>query len=133
MAADIETFLCLFDEFEGVPSKKIGAFFDLAKNRVDETVWGDCTDEAIYYLTGHLISSTGGAGGSGGGVAGPITSESVGSVSRSYGQVNVNQGGNDELYATTRYGQMFLNLRRSCVVTALATCSSIPGATYGEF
>ena len=130
MAFSKSTFLALFDEFEGVPSKKINAWAEFASHRVDEKAWGKCADEAIYYLTAHMLASTGGIGGSGGANAGPVTSESVGQLSRSYGQVNVGNG-NDELLATTRYGQQFIELRRTCVIPATVSCATYPGSRNG--
>ena len=128
---DIKEFFLLFDEFATVNKKKVQAWLDLAAGLMSESVWGDCYENGVYFLTAHFIASGGGEGGSGGAVGGPITGESVGSLSRSYGTVSVNANGNDELYVTTRYGQMFLNLRRSCVVSACVTNGSTPGANHG--
>lgn len=125
-------FLVLFDEFCGVPDRKINLFLEFAQHRLEESVWGKCYKEAVYYLGAHLIASTGGAGGSGGGVAGPITSESVGQLSRSYGQMNLNGAGNDEIFMLTKYGQLFLQLRRSCVISATVTRKSFPGSSNGQ-
>ena len=133
MAASRSSFLALFDEFSDVNSRKINLFLDFAKRRISEKAWGDCAEEACYYLTAHLIASTGGEGGVGGAVAGPVTSETVGSLSRSYGQVQVNSNGNDELFTTTSYGRMFLNLRRECVVSGMVLCASKPGHHHGEY
>ena len=132
MASHIDRsyFVTLFDEFKSVPGKKIDIYLTNASRRIDQDAWGDCYEEATAYLAAHLLVSGGGAGGAGGAVAGPITSQSVGDLSRSYGQVNVGSAG-DETYATTKYGQMYLELRRECIVPGLATCESIPGAKNG--
>lgn len=131
MSVNRNDFLSCFPEFDCDQDRKVDLFVSFAERRIDRDVWGDCADEACLYLTAHLLASSGGAGGPGGGVAGPITSESVGNLSRSYGQINFNSQGNDELFAITKYGQLFLNLRRSCIVSSFVTCQSVPGTRNG--
>lgn len=111
-------FLILFDEFKDVPAPKITAFIAMASRLIDARIWGDRAQDAAAYLTAHLLKSTGGIGGSGGG-AGPITSESVGSLSRSYGMVG--SPGSDQDYNRTLYGQRYIALRNSTIIAASVT------------
>jgi hypothetical protein len=115
-------FLVLFDEFRVVPSQKIDAFIQVASGRVAPTVWGVNTQYATALLVAHMITMSGGVGGSGGSAAGPVTQEAVGDLSRSYGTVGVPGTGDQELL-TTRYGQEFVALRRETVVSCMAVGS----------
>lgn len=129
---DREFFICLFDEFKDVNAKKIEAFIELASNRLSNpSVWGNKIKEATAFLAAHMLASTGGEGGSGGGIGGAITSESVGDLSRGYSQVSLSSNGNDETYALTRYGLQYLELRRSCIVSASNLCPVRPGRGIG--
>lgn len=123
-------FLTLFDEFKGVATAKIDAYVSIASTRVNPTVWGSNAEYATALLTAHMIAVTGShlQGGSGGGVGGPITQESVGDLSRSYGSVGVAGSGDQELM-TTRYGQEFVALRRETFTSATVTGPvTIPGS-----
>jgi len=132
MSVSRSDFVAVFPEFnDDSRRRQIDMFLKFANRRVSEAAWGDCTDEAVIYLTAHLLAQASGGGGFSGGVAGPITQESVGDLSRSYGQVQVNANGNDELFAQTKYGQLFLELRRSCVLPAMVLNPSIPGVRNG--
>lgn len=110
-------FLTLFDEFSSVPSAKVDAFIGVASVRVAAAVWGDVAEYATALLTAHMLSSTGGVGGNGGSAGGPVTAESVGDLSRSYGSVG-EQGSGDQELLTTRYGQEYVALRRQTIVPA---------------
>ena len=111
----VNYFLDLFDEFKGVPQPKIEMYIKLASSRVAQNVWCDLWEAGVSYLAAHMLATGGGAGGSGGGAGGPITAEAVGDLSRSYGTVGV-AGSGDELFMTTRYGQMFIELRNEVVL-----------------
>jgi len=63
---------------------------------------------AAHYLTLAMPGSVRNAQGSG-----PVTSESVGQVSVSYGSVNYRDRNR---YDETSYGRMFNQIRRSCVI-----------------
>jgi hypothetical protein len=67
--------------------------------------WGNRLDIASKYLAAHLATVTQRSG-----VAGPVTSESVGSVSRSY-SVAAQSGAFD----ATAYGREYKRLQRSLV------------------
>lgn len=62
---------------------RIQQFIGFAELQVDESRWGTMADLGTAYLAAHLLTVS--AAGSGtGGPAGPVTSETVGRVSRSY-------------------------------------------------
>ncbi len=80
-------------------------YLDLAKAWVSESVWGSRYSAGLAYMAAHLatVASRGDKGN--------LTSESVGSVSKSYAS-----HGTDDL-ATTSYGATFLSLRKTLVLT----------------
>lgn len=129
MAVSKGEFLSLFDEFSGLDARQVGVFLRFAERRIDRNVWGDCADEACLYLAAHLVASLAGGDVS---AAGPVTAKTTGSLSRSYGQINVASGG-DETFGLTRYGLLFLELRRSCIVPAMVTCETVPGFASGKY
>lgn len=113
-------FTTLFDEFKTVPQPKVELLIGIATNRVPSSVWGQNTSYATGLLAAHMLSSLGGAGGDGGGVGGPVTAEAVGDLSRGYGSWGQAGTGDDEL-RLTRYGALFLELRRETVITPCVT------------
>lgn len=70
--------------------------------------WGSRYDVACTYLAAHLgtLSKSGGQG-----VAGPVTSETVGSVSRSYAAPAVSESG----MGSTSYGREYERLKKQNV------------------
>lgn len=122
---DNHYFFTLFDEFKTVPVVKVDAYIGIASTRVDAATWGVNSQYATALLTAHMLAAGGGQGGHGGSVGGPITQETVGDLSRSYGTVGVPGSGMQELL-TTRYGQMFVELRRETIVPAMVTGTPTP-------
>lgn len=106
--ADVLTYA---PEISSLGNPLIQVYLDLAKNFVFETKWERKYKQAICLLTAHFCTlknrSAGGVG--------PITSESVGELSISYG--NVSDKG-DELLTTT-YGSMYYALRKTLKITPL--------------
>lgn len=118
-------FLSVFDEFKAVPVAKIDALIGVASLRVNPAVWGagsssDLSPYATALLTAHMLAVGGGLGGHGGAAGGPLSSESVGDLSRSFGTVGQAGTGDQELL-TTRYGQEFVALRREVIIPCFAT------------
>lgn len=111
-------FLTLFPEFTKVTTAALEIWIPIASNRVPLSVWGSNTQYATALLLAHMLTAAGKSGlGSGGG---PITSESVGDLSRGFGTVGVPGSGDQELLST-RYGQDFVALRRETVITPSVT------------
>lgn len=84
----------------------INIYLDIAVCLVSQSFWGDCYNNALKLLTGHLcvLSTRGGSGGA-------VTSERVAELSISYSKVE--SGNKDAELNTTSYGQMFASLRRA--------------------
>ncbi len=79
------------------------AILAIVDRQIDEDAWLDLADDGRRYLSAHLGSLAGGVGG-----AGPVTMETLGPMSRSYGLVT----GADPLLGTTKYGLFYLHLIR---------------------
>lgn len=80
--------------------------------------WGDLIDVGQTYLAAHLgalvLRATGGAGGSSSQAVGPVVSETVGQVSRTYAvltQSSGTGGAGDASLASTDWGREFVALR----------------------
>lgn len=112
-------FLELFDEFKTVPQAKISAFINMAGRLVSPRMWGEFTQDAMAYMTAHLLTSTNGVGGQAGYGAGPIVSDSAGSISTSYGTVGT-PGIDDDLNSTV-YGRRFIALRKIAIIPGMTT------------
>jgi hypothetical protein len=98
------TFKALFTEFASEGDSRVQLFIDQASRRLSESVFGDYYDDAVGFLTAHMLSrSTATAG------RGFVSSETVGQLSRSYTQSG---GILASGYATTSYGQEFSRLLR---------------------
>lgn len=106
-----------FPEFVDVSDARVDAFVAEAARRVDSSWIEDDASVAMTYLAAHMMAAEGLLRGAGlaaiGDVSGPITSESLGDASVSYGS----WGGGDvsafeaELRSTP-YGRLYDNLRR---------------------
>lgn len=77
--------------------------------------WGDILDLATVYLCAHMLAVQNPSVVSGG--AGPVSSESVGPISRSYAVKAVDDA---EEYATTRWGLEYVRLRKQRFRTVVA-------------
>lgn len=95
-------------EFSSDSDDTVNEYIAQAQARLSESAFGDLYDTAVKYMTAHLLSSdkTGAHG-----PAGPVTSESAGSVSRSYA---TSQGvsGQSGLNNTV-YGRRVVEIRNS--------------------
>lgn len=97
-----------FPEFSAYTNPQIQFWLDLATSQVNPNVFAEKTDSAVRVLTAHYLDLAGR-----GGAAGPVTSERVGGLSRSYGTVSAEAS---EL-ASTSYGSIFLSILRTLPVT----------------
>lgn len=94
-------------ELSTQPDSRFERFIPIASSQVPSAVWGDQTDFAIALLTAHYMSafSTGGRG--------QVVSEKVGDLARSY----ANNTSSDDSLMSTSYGQQFVELRKTLVIT----------------
>jgi hypothetical protein len=97
-------------EFSTVAQSAIERVLAEAAREVSASAYGDRYDDAVLYLTAHLLAGQkkGSAG-----AAGPVTMEIAGPVTRQYSQMAL-QGG-DEALLSTSYGRRFRDIRHQCV------------------
>lgn len=91
---------------------RIDLFITIAKLRNSESVWGDKYDYAVALDACHELTMANRTGS-----GGPITSEKVGDLSVGYGSFQ--SGKNQISYDLTSYGQMYINLRKTLLVTPI--------------
>lgn len=99
--------------FDSLTNSQIKIYLDMATNCVDETVWGKKADDAIKLLTAHYLTLA-----SRGGNSGSVTSEKVGDLQKSFSNAQTD----DSELATTSYGQMYLQMRKTLVITPRLSC-----------
>lgn len=122
MAVNAAYMLAHFPDLPGVSSTTyVDAKLDEARLQVKESVWGDRWDLGVSYLAAHLIllqkSAQGSSiSGSRTVVSGPVTSERVGDLSRSYGTGGSSSSTSaSQSYDSTSYGREFKRLLGSIV------------------
>lgn len=109
MAADAAMVVNIAPELADEDSSRIDLFLGFAALSVNESVWGTKYDLGVAVMAAHLLTMA-----NRGGNGGPVTSEKVGDLARSYGQM----GDKDSLMATS-YGQWFVQLRKTLPITPL--------------
>lgn len=104
-----------FPEFSTATDTLIELWLAQAERRVNTTQWGEKADDATLWLTAHLLKIDCQIRGGGTPVAGPISSERVGDLSRTYSV----PGGRlkDSFLASTVYGQQYLEMRKEMIGT----------------
>ena len=110
MAADKATVKLIAPELSTETDGRLDLFLNLASLSFDSTVWGDKLAMGICLMVAHLVTLANRRGS-----GGNISSQSVGGVSVSYS----NSGQGDDELKTTSYGQMYIKLRKSLVITPL--------------
>jgi len=107
-------------QFAELEDPYIQIFIDLAALSVIPEKWEHLTEAGIKFLTLHLLTmALMSAKGFEKGVLGPVTSETVGGLSRSYGDGGGGGGsdGGDSDLEMTSWGRQYLRLQKSLVVT----------------
>ena len=94
---DLQDLSC---EFKSLSGPLITRFIGQAERRIDESFFGDLYDDAVMYLTAHLLSVVSGGSAA---IAGPITSKTAGSLSIGYGSSTLS----DSKYGSTSWGREF--------------------------
>lgn len=110
-------------EFKDLSDEEIQMYIDLADSFLCTKKWGAKAAQGLMLMTCHLMKTMGlgATGGGSSGAVGPVTSERVGDLSRSYATANVGSGATDNLLAMTRYGQLLVLLRKTMVFTPMVT------------
>lgn len=113
MATEItpEEVIAYAPEFESEGTERVALFIEFAGNFCIETKWGKKFKLGIILATCHLLKM---ASAERAGAAGSVTSESVGEMSRSFSAPP-----NDNEFLQTSYGQMFVALRKTLVITPM--------------
>jgi hypothetical protein len=107
MAISASDIKALGSEFSTLSDSLIETYVGIAQCLIAEDAWGCCYNQALSLMSAHLVTM-----GTRGGVAGNITSERVGDLSRSYGGINSSTKDINEL-SLTSYGNMLSMLRRA--------------------
>lgn len=111
-------------EFSAVPGATVDLYINLAKLSVNPRIWKDKADFGTILLTCHMLKlKKANDAASASGAVGTVTSEKVGDLARSYGGFGGGSGADpsEASLGQTSYGQEFLRLRRSLVITPLVT------------
>ena len=113
-----DDFLAVFDEFNETPIGKLDFWLNDAKASLSEKILGDKLKLAIMLLAAHNITVGKQASTTGGVASGPVSSKSVGPVSKSYdtGSVAIQGAG---AWNYTQYGQRLVQLWRGCMAGPL--------------
>jgi hypothetical protein len=104
-----------FPEFATESDDRVQMFLDDAALSVSERAWSTKYDLGLAYLAAHLLAS---ANRGSAGVSGPVTSEKVGDLQRSYAAASSNI---DATYSTTGYGIEFIRLRKTIFTSPIVT------------
>lgn len=97
-----------FPQFEGLSETVITQWLTQAERRVNPIQWGEKADDAVLWLTAHLLALTQTLGACVSPASGPIVSKKVGDLSVSY---KVPDKMSQTFLASTAYGQYYLTLR----------------------
>jgi hypothetical protein len=108
--AAIDKFRFVAPEFAGRSNSDVETALDIASVWLDESVWLSKYETGLAYMAAHLMSMAEREG-----AGGPVTAESVGGVSASYGTT----GPSEELLLDSVYGRLFVALRQTLVTSPL--------------
>lgn len=127
MAINVSFVQTIAPEFASLASPTIQFFIDQAVPFINFTLWDDKADLAHAYFTAHLMKMSGinGSGAAGGGsLPGPITSETTGDLSRSYGSSG-GSGASASSLNSTGYGTIFLSLMKTVQVSPMVVSDMV--------
>ena len=96
-------------EFAGLSDDLVDKFRLQAERRINLAQWAGKADDAILWLTAHLLKINKIASAGGDAVAGPVTQKKVGDLSVSYASSGKLT---NKLLETTIYGQYYMELKR---------------------
>jgi len=119
MAINAATVIDVAPELASIATDRISRFIEYARPYINRRIWGIKSDYAHALYTAHLLRATANSN-SALGPAGPITSESVGDLSVSYG--GGGGGGSTTEFnplADTVYGRLLIQLRKTLLITPI--------------
>ncbi len=119
MSVTPSAFKSEFVEFAALTDQVVQTAITLAELQINAELWADKVDAGVKYLAAHQLVVDGRLSSSGGvGVAaGPVTSETVGSVSRSFAAASSASSAHGSELSRTTYGMTFLRLKSTVVAT----------------
>lgn len=107
-------------EFSELDPETINLFIGYASLSVNQNAWRNKSDLATILMTCHMLRLRAMADASSASLAsGPITSETVGGLSSSYGSYAGASGGESGSLGQTPYGAEFLRLQKSLFITPM--------------
>jgi hypothetical protein len=101
---------------------QIESMIDVARTFINEGKWGAIRGQkGLTFLAAHLCTQLIGEEGTGGDSAsGPVTSEKVGDLQRSYGSIELSGlDTQEEVFSSTKYGRLFIALRKTITITPM--------------
>lgn len=107
-----------YPELDSTADEVVQLVIDDAVPWFDEVRWGTFYLQGFAAFVAHMIAMDKRAAAGGQAAAGPVQSKSVGDVSTAY--ASVQWKASDAMFATTPYGQKYLQLRRLVGLGALA-------------
>lgn len=118
----VDAFRLVAREYDMMDDEEILSYMEICRDLVSKKRFGPFYERAVAYYAAHLITlgnMVADSGANGGAlVAGNITSETEGDLSRSYGDVQdgPSKSEADAMLNKTSYGKMFLALRAACIM-----------------
>lgn len=109
-------------EFTCVSNSEIDTYIEIAQTLICADKFGNKAKNALALVTAHIMKEIGIGSDASNNNSGAVTSEKVGDLQRSYGAVNIaNASAQDQLFTTTKYGRLFLLLKKTIFFTPLVT------------
>lgn len=99
-----------FSEFSGLSDTVINQWMAQAERRVNRTQWGEKADDAVLWLTAHLLAFTQPMACGKSPASGPMASKKVGDLAVTF-KIKDADRASDSFLASTPYGQYYLTLR----------------------
>lgn len=130
MAINSADVLLIAPEFSGLDVGIINSYISIAAKFINRTIWGEKADIGHAYFTAHLLKARpilpvgGDPGGGVIGPNGPASMEKVGDIQRSFsegGGGGQAAGGVPRPNATTYYGEIFEQMKRTLLITPLVS------------
>jgi hypothetical protein len=115
MAVTPTTFKTRFPEFSTETDPRIQIFIDDSEIFISESKFGTLFDLAVSYLTAHYLSVADKSSSGSSSSVGSVASKSVEGVSVSFNKMAAATQA-DDFYASTIYGQRYLELRSQIAV-----------------
>lgn len=111
MALDTAIFAAVAPQYASTPVATLNTLYGLAEHTVNDDVWTDWAEHGKALLVAHMLAMA-----ERGSASGPVESERVGDLSRTYAIATTTSTDDDSLNETA-YGREFLRVRRGLTVS----------------